>query len=75
MLHFSVLSIVAIIILLVIVGTGIAAFLLNSNIAASVCELISRVTFVAAMLAIMLVVVPRLREVMLSPHPGLCITR
>ncbi len=66
MLHFSVLLIVATFILLVIIGTGVAAFLLNSTIAASVCEVISRVTFVAAILTIMLVAVPRLREVFIG---------
>ena len=66
MLYFGVLLIVAIFIVLVIVGTGVAAFRVNSTFAASVCEVISRVTFVAAILTIMLVAVPRLRELFIG---------
>lgn len=62
MLLFSVLLIVFILILLIIRGTAGAAFLVNSTISASVCEVISRIAFVAVM-RLMLIVFPRIREV------------
>lgn len=62
MLLFSVLLCIVVLVLLVILGTGVAAFLVNSTVAATVCEVISRIAFAASMLALMLVIVPRIRE-------------
>lgn len=63
MLLCSVVLIFVVFVLLIIAGIGVAAFRLNSTLAASVCEVISRIAFIAAMLTLLLVVVPRIREV------------
>ena len=58
--------IVVLFVLLIILGTGVAAFLANSTFAASVCEVISRISFVATMLVVLFVLVPRIRDLFIG---------
>jgi type II secretory pathway component PulF len=60
MVLFGVMLVVVLFVLLIIVGTGVAAFLAKSTVAATVCEVISRITFVAALLTLITIVMPRL---------------
>lgn len=62
MVHFGAILIVVLFVLLIIVATGVAAFLAKSTFVATVCEVISRLTFVAALLALLTIVMPRLLQ-------------
>ena len=62
MVLFGALLIVVLFVLLIIVGTGVSAFLAKSTVAATVCQVISRLTFVAALLTLVTIVMPRLLQ-------------
>ena len=63
MLVFCVLLIVVVVIHLMILGTGVASFFINNTVTATICEWISRFAFAASMCALMIFVIPRIREI------------